>query len=35
MDVEKIKQEKSLTWTLIAVLIIVFGFYFGIILFRW
>jgi len=35
MNVEKIKQEKSLTWTLIILLIAVFGFYFGFILYRW
>jgi len=32
MNPEKSKQEKSLTWTLLVLIILVFGFYFGYIL---
>ena len=35
MNPEKSKQDKTLTWTLVALLIVVFGFYFGYILFNW
>ena len=35
MSLSDSKQEKSLTRTLITLLIIVFGFYFAIIMFRW
>jgi hypothetical protein len=35
MNPEKSKQEKSLTWTLVILVIVVFGFYFGYILMNW
>jgi hypothetical protein len=35
MNPEKSKQDKSLTWTLVVLLLVVFGFYFGYILFNW
>jgi hypothetical protein len=35
MNPEKSKQEKNLTWTLLVLFVVVFGFYFGYILLNW